>query len=116
MKVAFFMMLLITMSCRKTLEERIKIILENKEFMSQVTKVIDSFKSKNFTYISNTLVETYFKVKNSGECLLIPCDTCKDREAYKKCSKNCWSGFFCNVECLDRCEDIYCNGNITSTL
>ena len=116
MKVLFFLMLFITISCRKTLEERMKIILKNKDFMSQVTKVMDSFKSKNFTEISYTLVDTYFKIKNLGECLLIPCDTCKDREAYKKCSNNCWRELFCDVECLDKCEEIYCNGNTTLTL
>ena len=40
-----FLFLLTLISCH-TLEEKMKIVLENKDFKAQMNKVIESFKSK----------------------------------------------------------------------
>ena len=107
MKVIYFLILFVIVSNR-TLKERIDIILNNEEFRSQAKDVINSFKSKNLPKIISTLSDTYLKVKNGTyPCFFYPCIYCKDYESYKKCQDRCWSGFFCDPECLDECEQ-YC--------
>ena len=108
MKYIYFLILFILVSSN-SLKDRIKFVLENEDFLSQIEKVIDSFNSQNLVKIFSTLVDTFSKIKNMTYCLLMPCDTCKDRDGYNKCSNNCWNGFLVNPECLDKCYDNYCN-------
>ena len=108
MKVIYFLILFLIVSNR-LLEDKIKIVLENEEFLNQVTDVVNTFKSKDLTKIISTLSDFYLKTKNGTfPCFFSPCEICKDYENYQKCSDTCWSGFFCNPECLDNCELTYC--------
>ena len=105
---AIYILILFTIVTSLTLKERIKTIFENEDFLIQVTNVINSIKSKNWTNILYELNDTYEKIKNGTyPCLLYPCDICEDLESYKKCQNTCWSGFFCDIECLNECEK-YC--------
>ena len=107
MKFIYFLLFLIISS--RHLKEKVKIILENEEFWTQANKVINSFKSKNLTRIISTLSDSYLKTKNGTfPCFFYPCEFCKDYENYRKCFDTCWSGFFCNLECIDNCEEVYC--------
>ena len=107
MKAIYFLILFVIVANR-SLKERIDIILKNEEFLFQVNDVVNSLKSKNLPKIFSTLSDTYLKTKNGTfPCFFYPCVYCKDYESYKKCQDTCWSGWFCDLECLDECEK-YC--------
>ena len=91
-----------------SLKERAQKILENKDFLIQAKDVVNSFKSKNITNIVSTLNDTLDKIKNGAyPCFFFPCEVCKDLENYKICQNTCWSGFFCDTDCLKECKK-YC--------
>ena len=107
MKAIYFLILFVIV-LNRSLKERIGIILNNEEFLFQVKEVVNSIKSKNIPKIISTLSDTYLKTKNGTfPCFFYPCEYCKDIESYNKCRNSCWSGWFCDLECLDACED-YC--------
>ena len=103
------LLFLLTLISCKTLEEKIKIVLENEDFKTQINKVVDSFKSKDVNAIISTLLETYSKIKN-GEypCFFAPCEVCKDVIEYKKCANKCWAGMILDDKCLELCELTFC--------
>ena len=108
MKYIYFLILFILVS-NTSLEDRIKYVLEEEDFQGQLNKVFGSFKSQNLNEIFSTLDETFSKIKNMNYCLLMPCDTCKDRDGYKICDNHCWNGLLVDSECVDKCYDTYCN-------
>ena len=98
---------LFSLIASRALEEKIRIVSENKDSKTKEDKAVDSFKSKNEDISS--LSESDSKVKNGAyPCFFAPCEICKDETQYKKCANKCWAGMMLDDSCIELCELLFC--------
>ena len=115
MKAIFFIFLISLVCCNTTLET-IKCIAQNDKIINQVVTVIDSFKTKDFGKIFQSVIEAFFIVKNEVEKCLIeeepvlkliqkpePIEYPSNLE---ECILKC-AIYFDNHECMEECEELY---------
>ena len=98
MKIIYLLLIVSLISCLTT-KEKIKCITENENLLEQVAKVIDAFKTKDFRIILNTILSSYYSVK----------DNIKDCLNDEPNLSVTYCGFICHgysdQACLDRCKE-----------
>ena len=121
MKAIFFIFLLSLVCCNSTFDT-IKCLAKNEKIINQIVTVIDSFKTKDFGKIFQSLFETFFTVKNEVEkCLKEEEPILKispksepspdyNQDELGECLKKC-EILFDNHECIKECEELYGDGD-----
>ena len=126
MKKLFLLFLITFVSCG-TLTEKIECILNNKKIINSVTKVIESFKTKDIKEILSTAFLAYLSVKDDIKNCFSPEPNLKiekdptlgiayDPKCYDECCKGIVSRdlgeHMCNSICQFKCMVIIRNGII----
>ena len=121
MKAIFFIFLLSLVYCKTSFDyETIKCLAKNEKIFSQIITVIDSFKTKDFGKIFQSMLEAFFVVKNEVEkCLKEEEPVLKIAPKYEsdynpdeleECLKKC-EILFDNYECIKECKEQYGDGD-----
>ena len=110
MKVLYLFVLFFFVSCNTALD-KIRCIIENEKIVEQATKVVESFKTKDFEKILAQVFETYMAIKDDvKECLIdepVLSIGCRFEIQFKEC-KLFSCDYMDEYECMEYCYRKYC--------
>ena len=98
---AILVLFLISLTTCLTIKEKIECFTKNNNFLKELSKIIESFKTKDFKTILNTGLTAYLSVKDE----IISC--LKDEEPVLKMTYCAWKCRHSNNKpaCIDACEN-----------